>query len=89
MMELIFCRQPKTEDRFAVRFGNEETGLRDTLNLQPNECLFNSEGWGPSPAAIISLFSHSPYPGVRSFTVGELFEALRRTKAKDLDARHR
>jgi hypothetical protein len=70
------------EKEFQVRFGNEETGIRETFNLEPNEYLFNSEGWGPSPAELISLFSDSSYPTVRSFTVGELFEAVRRIKAK-------
>jgi hypothetical protein len=70
------------EKRFEVKLGNEETGLRDTFNLQPNEYLFNSEGWGPSPAEIISLFSDSPTITVRSFTVGELFEAVRKTKPR-------
>jgi hypothetical protein len=76
------------EKRFEVRLGNEETGLRDTFDLQPNEYLFNSEGWGPSPAEIISLFSGSPSNTVRSFTVGELFEVVRRTKAKNRTAPH-
>lgn len=72
-----------TEKRFEVRLGNEETGLRDTFNLQPNEYLFHSEGWGPSPAEIISLFSDSPSPTVRCFTVGELFEAVKGIRAKN------
>lgn len=76
-----------TEKRFEVRLGNEETGLRDTFNLQSNEYLFNSEGWGPSPAEIISLFSDSPSAVVRRFTVNELFDAVRRTKAKNREAR--
>lgn len=75
-----------TERRFEVQFSSEESGLRDTFNLQPNEYLFNSEGWGPSPAEIISWFSGSPSAVVRRFTVGELFEAVRRTIAKNRDA---
>jgi hypothetical protein len=71
--------------RFEVKLGNEETGLRDTFYLQPNEYLFNSEGWGLSRAELISLFSRSPYPTVRSFTVGQLFDAVRRIKAKNRD----
>jgi hypothetical protein len=74
------------EKEFEVRLGNEETGVRETFSLEPNEYLFHSEGWGPSPAELISLFSNSPSPIVRSFTVGELFEAVRRTKAKNRDA---
>src|SRR5258708_22687531 len=64
-----------TEKRFEVRLGNEETGVRETFNLRPNEYLFNSEGWGPSPCEIISLFSGGPTV-VRKFTVGELFQAV-------------
>ena len=74
------------EKEFEVRLGNEEPGLRETFNLQPNEYLFNSEGWGPSPAELISLFSSSPSLTVRSFTVGELFEAIRTMKAKNRGA---
>lgn len=76
-----------TEKRFQVRLGNEETGVRETFNLGSNEYLFNSEGWGPSPREIISLFSGGPTV-VRKFTVGELFEAVKRIKAKDSDACH-
>jgi hypothetical protein len=74
-----------TEKEFEVRLGNEETGVRETFNLQPNEYLFNSEGWGPSPDELVSLFSGSPSSTVRSFTVGELFEAVRRIRAKNRD----
>lgn len=73
-----------TEKRFEVRLGDEETGVREIFNLQPNEYLFNSEGWGPSPREIISLFSRGATV-VRKFTVGELFDAVRRRKAKDID----
>lgn len=72
-----------TEKKFQVRLGNEKTGVRETFNLQPNEYLFNSEGWGPSPAEIISLFSKSSATVVRNFTVGELFEAVRKMKAQN------
>src|SRR3954467_7674489 len=71
-----------TEKRFKVALGNEETGIRDTFNLQPNEYLFNSEGWGPSLDRIISSFSENQTV-IRKFTVGELFEAVRRIRAKD------
>jgi hypothetical protein len=71
-----------TEKRFEVTLGNGDTGVRETFNLQPNEYLFNSEGWGPSRAEIISLFS-GPRTVVRKFTVGELFEAVRKAKAKN------
>ena len=73
-----------TEKQFAVMLGNSETGVRETFNLRPNEYLFNAEGWGPSRAEIISLFSGSP-PVVREFTVGELFEAVMRDRAKQRD----
>jgi hypothetical protein len=51
-----------TETQCEMRLGNEETGVRETFkfNLRPNEYLFNSEGWGPSPCEIISLFSEGP-----------------------------
>jgi hypothetical protein len=77
-----------TEKRFDVRLGNEDTGVRETFNLQPNEYLFNSEGWGPPPAEIVSLFSGGPAV-VREFTVGELFQAVRALKAKDADVGQR
>lgn len=35
------------EKEFEVRLGDEATGVREAFNLQPNEYLFNSEGWGP------------------------------------------
>lgn len=73
------------EKEFEVKLGNEETGVRETFNLQPNESLFNSEGWGPPPAELISFFSGSQSSTVRSFTVGELFEAVRRKKAESRD----
>ena len=73
------------EKEFEVKLGNEETGVRETFNLQPDEYLFDAEGWGPSLAELISLFSGSPSPTVRSFTVGELFEAVRRKKAENRD----
>lgn len=30
--------------RFMVKFESEETGLRESFSLQPNEYLFNTEG---------------------------------------------
>jgi hypothetical protein len=33
-----------TEKHFGVTFGSDETGVRETFNLSPNEHLFNSEG---------------------------------------------
>jgi hypothetical protein len=65
-----------------VRLGNEETGVRQTFNLGPNEYLFNSEAWGPSLRETISLFPGGPSV-VRKFTVGEVFEAVRTMKTKE------
>ena len=67
------------EKKFNVRFESEQTGLRESFNLKPNEYLFNAEGWGPSPKEFISLFS-GPSSIVRKFTVGELFDAIRKLK---------
>lgn len=70
-----------TEKRFRVTLCSEEAGVRETFHLQPNEYLFNSEGWGPNRAEIISLFQ--PPAVVRSFSVGELFEAVRTIRAEN------
>jgi hypothetical protein len=68
-----------TEKRFGVTLGSEETGVRETFNLGPNEYLFHSEGWNPSPFRFTSLFD-SVEPTIREFTVGELFEAVRKAR---------
>jgi hypothetical protein len=62
-----------TEREFGVRLSSEEHGYRETFNLAPNEYLFQSEGgavWEPT-----TLFGTSI---VRAFTVGELYEAVKR-----------
>lgn len=68
-----------TEQRFDVTLGCEETGVRETFNLGPNEYLFHSEGWSLFPSRFTSLFD-SIEPTVREFTVGELFEAVRKAR---------
>jgi hypothetical protein len=68
------------EKRFGVTLCSEETGVRETFNLRPNECLFHSEGWSLFPFAFTSLHG-SVEPTVREFTVGEPFEAARKAKA--------
>ncbi len=65
-----------TERKFGVILSDENKELRETFNLEPNEYLFHSEG--------LDLFS--PFqtifgrdvPTVRRFTVGELYEAVRK-----------
>ena len=64
------------EKRFNVELASEKNGLRKTFNLQPNEYLFHSEGWGPTIPDLLSFFKRTPTPIVRSFTVGELFDAV-------------
>jgi hypothetical protein len=71
--------------RFMVKFESEETGPRESFNLQANEYLFNAEGWGPSPGELSSLISRQSV--VRKFTVGELYEAVARTKSRGTDSR--
>src|SRR5258707_127028 len=68
-----------TERRFGVLLCSEETGVRETFNLGPNEYLFHSEGIGPDGMAPSLLFGPTT-PIVREFTVGELFNALRNAR---------
>ena len=69
-----------TEKRFDVTLCSEETGVRETFNLRTNEYLFHSEGGGLGmPFEMTTLFSTTA-PTIRDFTVGELYEAVRRTK---------
>ncbi len=65
-----------TERRFGVLLCSEETGVRQTFKLGPNEYLFHSEGIGPDGMAPSLLFGPT-IPIVREFTVGELFNAVR------------
>lgn len=67
-----------TEKRFGVTLCSGETGLRKTFNLGPNEYLFHSEGI--LPFTFTSLFNPVKTT-VRKFTVGELFEAVRKAKS--------
>jgi acyl carrier protein len=57
-----------SEKRFGVKF------TRETFNLKPNEFLFGPEA---SFGDLITLFRHWKSQ-FRSFTLGELFEAIRR-----------
>jgi hypothetical protein len=68
-----------TERRFGVSLCSEETGVRETFNLRPNEYLFHSEGIGPEGVAPSLLFGPT-VPIVRGFTVGELFNAVRNAR---------
>jgi hypothetical protein len=67
-----------TERRFDVRLCSDGHRFRETFNLEPNEFLFHSEGFGPDWAAPLGR----PSAIIRAFTVGELYravqEALRR-----------
>jgi hypothetical protein len=62
-------------DVVAERYGIELTA--EFFGLVPNEFLFHSEGFDLVPAFVRSLL-RKPEPEVRSFTVGELFEAVQR-----------
>jgi hypothetical protein len=69
-----------TEKQFCVALCSDETGIRKTFNLEPNEYLFHSEGLELFPFEMTSLFSTTAH-SVREFTVGELYEAVRKAKA--------
>lgn len=56
------------QERFKVNLRYGDKGYRTTFNLGPDEYLFHSEGW------YIGFTRHS----VRSFTVGELCDAIQR-----------
>ena len=75
-----------TQKHFKVNFTDGENGVRTIFKLGPNEYLFNSEGfsWGFGGTDIITLFSNpnTDY-SVRSFTVGELSEAIQRAPPVD------
>jgi hypothetical protein len=74
-----------TEKQFGVALCSEETGVRETFDLGPNEYLFHSEGLELSPLEMTSLFSTSAH-SVRQFTVGEFYEAVRRVKGEQSKA---
>lgn len=52
-----------------------------SFDLRPNEYLFHSEGIDLIPAFVRLLF-RKPEPEVRSFSVGELYDAVVRELAK-------
>jgi len=66
-----------TERQFGVALTSAEDGLRNTFNLGPNEFLFHAEGFEIFPFEVLSITGRSPTPTVRSFTVGELYDAVR------------
>ena len=69
------------QKRFKVNLTDGENGYRTIFKLGPNEYLFNSEGFslGFGARDIITLFSNPDRNyTVRSFTVGELCEAIQR-----------
>jgi acyl carrier protein len=66
-----------TEERFGVDFDPEPDGFRKAFNLGPNEYLFHAEGFGLTVFEFTSIFG-SATPTVKAFTVGELYEAVRK-----------
>ena len=71
-----------TEKRFGVTLCFEDTGVRETFNLLPNEYLFHSEGIGFDGVAPSLLFGKTAVITVREFTVGELFYAVQRARKR-------
>ncbi|SRR5579871_3069224 len=69
-----------TEQRFRVCLSSPEDGCRRTFDLAPSEFLFHSEGIGGD---IVGLLSAMP-PFVRPFTVGELFEAVKKAPPRPI-----
>ena len=65
-----------TEKRFEVVLCSEGKGVRETFNLDPNEYMFHSEGFDIAPV-FLTLFGREG-PKVREFTVGELYEAVKK-----------
>jgi acyl carrier protein len=53
-----------TERRFDIQLSDAEHGYRPTFDLGPDEFLFHSEGWFPTPGS------------VREFKVGDLYGAV-------------
>jgi hypothetical protein len=70
-----------TEKQFGVALASDETGVRKTFNLEPNEYLFHSEGLELFPIEMTMLFGATAH-SVREFMVGELYEAVRKAKAE-------
>jgi acyl carrier protein len=73
------------EKRFDISLSYEEGGLRKTFNLGPNEFLFHSEGFELFPFEQLSIFGRSSTPTIRSFTVGELYDAVQQA----MEGKHR
>lgn len=72
-----------TEKKFGVCLSSPVDGYRTTFGLAPHEVLFQSEGLGWGLTDILSLFRPSVVPtSVRVFSVGELFEAVKRAPKK-------
>lgn len=69
-----------TEKRFGVTLCFDDTGVRETFDLGPNEYLFHSEGIGFDGISPSLLFSRGAAITVREFTVGDLFSAVRRAR---------
>ena len=67
----------ETERRFGVSLSSPEHGYRVTFNLEPNEFLFHGEGFGPNWPEVLGFRASTLPPRVRSFTIGELFNAVR------------
>jgi hypothetical protein len=59
------------ETHFAVQLSTKEDGYRKTFDLKENEYLFNGEGF-----PLWELLPFVPRSTVRTFTVGELHEAI-------------
>lgn len=69
-----------TEDHFCACLSSAEEGYRRTFDLAPHEFLFHCEGPGWGLPDIVSLTS----PCVRAFSVGDLFEAVRKAPPKPI-----
>lgn len=66
------------EKAFGIRLS------RESFDLAPNEFLFDSEGFDAF-GAIWRTITRKPEPEVRSFTVGELYEAAKKEHTKLTD----
>ena len=67
------------QERYGIEFTSE------SFRLEFNEYVFHSEGFELFPIFFQSLFG-KPMPEVRSFTVGELYEAVLKELDKVLPA---
>ncbi|WP_020595334.1 acyl carrier protein [Spirosoma panaciterrae] len=61
------------EKHFGISLINDENDLRSVFGLQPNEYLFDGEGW---PA--LWWFGTGHKPIIHAFTVGELYDVVHR-----------